>query len=182
MWSIEYGESLQNWSWIKLWNLTWRKLQTEMREECIYTAISCPFTLILMESSAHTVSRLSQTVWPSELCMCCLCVLRVCSTLPSVLWPAIAALQRHVGLSFLGMQWHGWFPAVICLPRVCFQLYAQGGIYARSSPHASQGAFLPRGRLLELSNTALELNNNSVGISLGEVTHWLVEIVTRCWA
>lgn len=73
--SIEYGESLQNWSWIKLWNLTWRKLRTEMREECIYTAISCPFTLILMESSAHTVSRLSKQYG----LLSCACAVSVCS-------------------------------------------------------------------------------------------------------
>lgn len=57
----ECGEPLQNRSWIKLWDLSWRKLQTEMREEYIYTAISGSFRLIPMESSAHTVSRLSQT-------------------------------------------------------------------------------------------------------------------------
>lgn len=90
--------------------------------------------------------------------------------------------EHYVGLSSPGIQWHRWFPAVTCLHRVCFQLYAQGGSCACCSPHASQGAFLPTGRLLELSITALELNNNSVGVSLHEVTHWLVGIVTRCWA
>lgn len=75
-----------------------------------------------------------------------------------------------------------WFPAVICLHRMCFQSYTQGGSCACGSLHTSQGTFLPTGRLPGLSNTALELNNNSVGISPGEDTLWLVGVMTRYWA
>lgn len=135
------------------------KPQIQMREEFIYTATSCPFKLIPMESSTnkHQCCH-EQDVAFQAVQRCYQCIFKECPVLPSILlppmcgchWPEVCRPLEYRDEEVRGSVVAACFHRVSCM--VC------------GSPHAFWSVLAPAEGFLEVSNMA-EKNDAGLGIS-----------------